>query len=129
MTDPFFFDSTEILGSRRMRKRGGTKQAPTRGPGGCEECGLWRQCRSPKMEPYGKNELRIAVVGMQPGKVEDKKGRPFVGPSGDELRPELERLGIQLTKTAPHSTPYSVSAKSIHLISADFSAFPVSTRN
>ena len=96
MTDPFFFDSTEILGSRRMRKRGGSKQAPTRGPGGCEECGLWRQCKSPKMEPYGKNELRIAVVGMQPGKVEDKEGRPFVGPSGDELRPELERLGIHL---------------------------------
>ena len=96
MTDPFFFDSTEILGSRRMRKRGGSKQAPTKGPGGCEECGLWRNCKSPKMEPYGKNDLRIAIVGMQPGKTEDKKGRPFVGDSGDDLRSGLERLGIYL---------------------------------
>jgi len=96
VTGPFFFDSTEILGPRRMRKRGGSKQAPTRGPGGCEECGLWRNCKSPKMGPYGKNELRIAIVGMQPGRTEDKKGRPFVGDSGDDLRSGLERLGIYL---------------------------------
>jgi uracil-DNA glycosylase len=34
-------------------------------------------------------------VGEQPGDVEDREGRPFVGPAGALLREVLEEVGIE----------------------------------
>lgn len=40
----------------------------------------------------------IAFVGEQPGDVEDREGRPFVGPAGQLLNQALEQVGIDRTK-------------------------------
>ncbi len=42
----------------------------------------------------GLKRARIMFVGEQPGDVEDRQGRPFVGPAGRELDRGLETAGI-----------------------------------
>jgi uracil-DNA glycosylase len=45
----------------------------------CGVCGLWRGCKTPKMEVSGKGKRRILIVGEAPGADEDTQGKPFVG--------------------------------------------------
>lgn len=66
----------------------------------CGACGLYRQCKSPKMAPYGDGRSGVLVVGEAPGKVEDQQGRPFVGKAGQFLRGTLSRLGVRLDRDA-----------------------------
>lgn len=64
----------------------------------CGACGLHKTCLTPKMRVYGKGKKGIMVIGEAPGAEEDKKGRPFIGDSGQELREELETVGINLDR-------------------------------
>jgi len=60
----------------------------------CKICGMYKNCESPKMEPYGDNSEHIFVLGEAPGKKEDEKGRGFIGKSGNYLDDTLNELGI-----------------------------------
>lgn len=64
----------------------------------CEECGLYREfpAECPNMNPRGASEPWLHVVGMAPGTQEDREGRPFVGPSGDELTFALKKAGANV---------------------------------
>ncbi len=77
---PFEFNPNELTG----------KQIVNKPPGflidACKLCGLFKKCKSPKMKPYGKNELEILAIGEAPGKDEDEKGIPFIGQAGELLR-------------------------------------------
>lgn len=42
----------------------------------------------------GPDVARVMLVGEQPGDVEDRRGRPFVGPAGQVLDRALARLGV-----------------------------------
>lgn len=42
----------------------------------------------------GPERARLMIVGEQPGDVEERLGRPFVGPAGRLLRSHLEDVGI-----------------------------------
>jgi DNA polymerase len=42
----------------------------------------------------GKSDARLMLVGEQPGDVEDRSGRPFVGPAGKLLDQALSDAGI-----------------------------------
>lgn len=64
----------------------------------CGLCGLYRQCRSPKMEPYGRGAKEILIVGEAPGRQEDEQGRPFIGKSGKLLRETLSNFGISMDR-------------------------------
>lgn len=64
----------------------------------CGECGLYKTCKTKKMKVAGEGRKRIMVVGEAPGQVEDEKGRPFVGKSGQFLRRALGRVGVDLDK-------------------------------
>lgn len=66
----------------------------------CGACGLLKQCRSPKMEPYGQMRRKVLVVGEAPGQTEDEEGRPFIGKAGQFLRQCLRRAGVDLDKDA-----------------------------
>lgn len=61
----------------------------------CVRCGLRQGCTRPV--PFsGDNPSPIVVVGEAPGKEEDLRGRPFVGPSGTFLRQRLdEAMGVE----------------------------------
>ena len=72
-----------------------TETKPLRFPE-CGTCGLYQGCQSPKMEPTGKGQKGVLIVGESPGEQEDEKGIQFTGRSGQYLRKVLRKLGIDL---------------------------------
>jgi len=55
----------------------------------CASCGLYKNCKTPKMEPYGKFKRGILVIGEAPGKTEDQRGHPWQGKAGRLLQQTL----------------------------------------
>ncbi|HWH34640.1 MAG TPA: UdgX family uracil-DNA binding protein, partial [Acidimicrobiales bacterium] len=60
---------------------------------GCQACGLWEQATQ-TVFGEGPAGAAVALVGEQPGDVEDRQGAPFVGPAGRVLDQALSRAGI-----------------------------------
>lgn len=81
-----FFDMSTLLQSKQPQSR-----IPK-----CGACGLYKVCKSPKMEPSGKGRKRILIVGEAPGKDEDEQGKQFVGKTGKRLENELRKIGIDM---------------------------------
>jgi uracil-DNA glycosylase family 4 len=64
----------------------------------CQKCGLWKLCKSPRMEGEGTNHPVYAVVGEAPGGTEDDLDLPFQGDAGIVLRETIERVGIKISE-------------------------------
>jgi uracil-DNA glycosylase len=62
----------------------------------CISCGLFKDCKSPKMQPFGNFKKKILNIGEAPGEWEDKNGRPWQGRAGKLLQRSYEKLGIDL---------------------------------
>jgi uracil-DNA glycosylase family protein len=60
---------------------------------GCRACELWEPATQ-TVFGEGPVDARIVFVGEQPGDVEDRRGRPFVGPAGRLLDRALAEAGI-----------------------------------
>lgn len=60
---------------------------------GCRRCPLWENATQP-VPGEGPLDVRLMLVGEQPGDREDLSGRPFVGPAGEVLDRALEAVGI-----------------------------------
>jgi uracil-DNA glycosylase len=58
----------------------------------CRRCPLWKLGTQTVFGEGGRRGLLL--VGEQPGDVEDREGRPFVGPAGRLLRELLDEAGI-----------------------------------
>lgn len=64
----------------------------------CGACGLNKTCISPMMQPCGRGQKKILIVGEAPGKTEDMVGKPFVGKSGRYLEQALRQMKIDLSQ-------------------------------
>lgn len=64
----------------------------------CNSCGLFHQCKTPKMEPSGKGEKGILVIAEAPGKTEDEEGTQLIGRAGKVLRNTLKEIGLDLDR-------------------------------
>jgi uracil-DNA glycosylase len=62
---------------------------------GCELAGPATQT----VFSVGRASARLALVGEQPGDVEDRRGQPFVGPAGQLLDRALAEVGIDRAST------------------------------
>ncbi len=60
---------------------------------GCKGCELWRNATQ-TVFGEGARDARVMMVGEQPGDVEDREGKPFVGPAGRILDEALESAGL-----------------------------------
>src|ERR1700712_2018826 len=60
---------------------------------GCQGCDLSENGSNPVFGE-GPESARVVIVGEQPGDVEERRGRPFVGPAGKLLDRALEEAGI-----------------------------------
>lgn len=60
----------------------------------CGACGLYRNCKSPKMKPWGRGALGILIVGTSPGDTDDQLHKPFMGEDGQLLREVIGQLGV-----------------------------------
>lgn len=61
---------------------------------GCRGCGLYLRATQ-TVFGEGSERSRIMFVGEQPGDVEDRKGRPFVGPAGRIFDKALLAAGLE----------------------------------
>ena len=61
----------------------------------CGACGLYKQCQSPKMEPYGKGRKKIMVVGSFPDDQDDTRESMRRNRAFYELELTLDRNGIE----------------------------------
>jgi uracil-DNA glycosylase len=50
----------------------------------------------PPVPSFGPSPARILILAEAPGEEETKRGQPLVGPSGWELRRQLEAIGVRL---------------------------------
>ncbi len=82
---PSLFSSEEISGTEVVASR------PR-----CAKCGLYKHCKSPKMEGSGRANKPILFVAEAPGKAEDARGIQLVGHAGQLLRETLHEIGIDL---------------------------------
>lgn len=62
----------------------------------CASCGLYQNCRSPKMKSWGKGQKRILNIGEFPTELDDRKGKPFQDKPGRLLQRTFRRFGIDL---------------------------------
>ena len=83
-----FFHKSEVLAS----------VAPVSTVPKCGACGLYKQCKTPKMEPAGKGRKSILIVGEAPGRMEDEKGVPFCGSDGKLLEKTLRKFGVDMRR-------------------------------
>jgi len=60
---------------------------------GCRGCGLYAKATQ-TVFGEGRRNARMMLVGEMPGDIEDREGRPFVGPAGRELDRAFESAGI-----------------------------------
>jgi uracil-DNA glycosylase len=59
----------------------------------CRGCELWEPATQVVFSA-GDVHARVALVGEQPGDVEDREGIPFVGPAGRLLQRALDEAGV-----------------------------------
>jgi uracil-DNA glycosylase len=59
----------------------------------CRGCELWEPATQVVFSA-GNPRARLALVGEQPGDVEDREGIPFVGPAGKLLQRALDEAGV-----------------------------------
>jgi len=65
---------------------------------GCRGCHLW-QVGTQTVFGEGPAGAEAVFVGEQPGDVEDREGRPFVGPAGRLFDEALAEAGIERSRT------------------------------
>jgi|GEM_PF-740664 len=98
--EAFFPSSGEISGSSAVRVRRKPNESSNLVVYNCDTCGIYKFCRHPRIQRFGKGRKKILFVGLCPGWDEDKVGVPFVGRSGDLLRKHCRLVGIDLDEDA-----------------------------
>ena len=78
------------------KKRSSTSRKSSPKVYDCSTCKLHENCRSPKMKRFGKGKKKILVVGLCPGRVEDRVGIPLMGPSGGLTKKSFRYVGLDL---------------------------------
>jgi uracil-DNA glycosylase len=62
----------------------------------CATCGLYKECNSPRIKPYGNFRKGILIIGEAPGEMEDRLNLPFQGKAGKHFQKILRSLEIDL---------------------------------
>jgi uracil-DNA glycosylase family 4 len=88
-----FFKASEVTTVISKARAKGSPRAL-----GCDGCGLWKTCRSPRMEPTGKGRKGILIIAEAPGRTEDVRNTQLVGKAGQTLRDTLAELDIDLDR-------------------------------
>jgi len=65
-------------------------------PNFCDECGLFRTCKTPKMSYTGNGKKKTLIIAEAPGEEEDLQGIQLIGQAGQLLRTCLKKLNLDL---------------------------------
>jgi DNA polymerase len=83
----------ERPGAQRFLPHGGGLRALRAAAHDCQGCELYAPATQTVFSA-GPARARLALVGEQPGDVEDRRGAPFVGPAGQVLDRALAEVGL-----------------------------------
>lgn len=86
-----FFNKNELEFSPK-------KQLELQGDSLCSTCGLYKSCKSPKMEPTGEGRKGALIIAEAAGAKEDELGVQLVGDAGEVLRNVLKNHGLDLDR-------------------------------
>ena len=107
-----FFSPDEIEQNREVNREFSI------GTSKCDECGLYRKCKSPKMNYTGKGMKECLIIGEAPGSKEDEVGSQFArhADAGTRLRTEVSNNGYELDRdfwkiNAVNCRPFKVSQR------------------
>lgn len=98
-----FFSKKKIITKKsKIRKSEKEKDPSTLDP--CQQCGLYKTCKSPKMKYTGHGLKSILIIGEAPGKSEDEDWKElgydeptqFIGKAGSLLRRKLKPYNIDI---------------------------------
>jgi uracil-DNA glycosylase len=64
----------------------------------CKGCDLYRDATQ-TVYGEGPPDAEVVMVGEQPGDIEDRRGRPFVGPAGKLLDRAMAEAGLERSRT------------------------------
>ena len=64
----------------------------------CNQCGLYKTVKSPKMPVTGKGLLNALILAEAPGATEDEKNTQLIGKAGQLLRRHITNLGLDLER-------------------------------
>lgn len=92
MTEVSLDDFTPLSGPSLSRARGTVRRSVA----SCRRCALADGCSGPVPyeAPPAPSSPVCGVLGEAPGKQEDERRRPFIGPSGKLLRAMLDQVGL-----------------------------------
>lgn len=62
------------------------------------KCPLFEHAQTPQMKPYGLGKKKIAIVGIAPERVDDRRGKPFRGKNGVILKNALAVWDVSLDR-------------------------------
>ena len=62
----------------------------------CSSCGLYKDCVTKRMNPYGNFKKGIMNIGEAPSEFDDRSGKPWQSRTGRILQKNYEKLGIDL---------------------------------
>lgn len=62
----------------------------------CAECGLYKHCKSPRMEFTGRGRKRTLIIAEMPGREEDEQNQQLIGKTGRYFRNLLDDRGLDL---------------------------------
>lgn len=97
----FFLDKEDLKKKepgKKSRKKSSPQKQKVEKPLNCSSCGLYKYCKSPKIEKFGQGQKKILLIGLCPGKTEDEEGIPFVGKSGNLLKETFSKFGIDINR-------------------------------
>lgn len=86
---------------------------------GCRACRLWERGTQTVFGEGPRTDVRLFMIGEQPGDQEDIAGRPFVGPAGRLLdaaldAAEIDRRTVWLTNAVKHFSWEQRGKRRIH---------------
>ena len=93
-----FFTGRDLSRKKRQEKQKIRKERKQVSSDPCEICGLYKNCKSPKMGYTGEGRKGILNIVEAPDKTEDRKGQQLVGEVGILYKEYLAKYGIDLHK-------------------------------
>ena len=64
----------------------------------CIQCGLYKNCETPKMRVQGKGKKKIMLIAEAPSQKDDKVGEYWQDKTGRFFKRELKALGIDINE-------------------------------
>lgn len=64
----------------------------------CKECGLYKGCKTPKMDVTGQGLKKCLILAEAPGKTEDEQGTQLIGSAGQLLRKKLIKYNFDINR-------------------------------